>query len=107
MNTRGTDMRQIALMTVGCDEVDQMCRLNTLWAMTMDLQHDNVLAYPEDVIVEKLDEIYPRKYINLNDFSRYESEDGAPWLISKSLHIEDIDAFFRLYLHLDEQEAAA
>lgn len=106
MNTRGTEMRQIALMTVGCDEVEQMCRLNTVWGMTMDTQHDNVLAYPEDIMVEKLDEVYPNKYINLNDFTPYISEDNAPWLISKSLHIDDIDAFFQLYLHLDDYEAA-
>ncbi|MGD9969546.1 MAG: hypothetical protein AB7S65_03765 [Sulfuricurvum sp.] len=106
MNTRGTSIRQVAMMNVVGDEIDKMSDLNTVWAMTMDREHNNVLAYPEDIMVDKIEEIYPPKYVDLNDFNRYVSEDGAPWLIAKSLHISDLDLFFQYYLHLDEADAA-
>lgn len=107
MDTRGTSFRQVALMSVGADETDKLDRLNTLWAMTMDNSHNNVLAYPEDIIVDRVEELYPRKYINTSEFFHYVSEDGMPWLISESLHIEDIDAFFQMYMHTDEVDYAA
>jgi len=99
-------MRKVALMQCGPDEMEAMGRLDTVWAQTMDLKHENVLAYPIDIVVEHVEELYPQKYINRDDFITYTAENGSPWLISKDLHIEDIDAFFQLYLHLEEAEAA-
>jgi len=107
MNTRGTSMRQVALMSFGSDEVEAMESLNTLWVQTMDLKHENALVYPLDIMVEHIGEVYPIKYIDKDDFVTYEAENGSEWLISKSLHINDIDAFFKLYLHLNEEEMAA
>jgi len=105
MDTRGTTMRQIAIMQVMPEEAEVMNRLNTMWAMTMDIKHQNVLAYPIDVVVEDVDEVWPRKYIDSADFSSYTCEDGSEWLISSSLGIDDINAFFKTYLR--EEEAAA
>jgi len=107
MNTRGTSMRQVALMSFGADEVEAMESLNTLWVQTMDLKHENALVYPLDIMVEHIGELYPIKYIDKDNFSTYEAENGSEWLISKSLHINDIDAFFKVYLHLSDEEAAA
>ncbi len=107
MNTRGTSMRQVALMSFGSDEVEAMESLNTLWVQTMDLKHDNALVYPLDIMVEHIGELYPVKYIDKDNFITYEAENGSEWLISKSLHINDIDAFFKVYLHLTDEEAAA
>lgn len=107
MNTRGTSMRQVALMNFGADEVEAMARLNTVWVQTMDLKHENALLYPVDIVVEHVGEVYPIKYIDKDDFVTYEAENGSEWLISKSLHIDDIDAFFKQYLHLNEEEMAA
>jgi hypothetical protein len=107
MNTRGTSMRQVALMSFGADEVDVMGSLNTLWVQTMDLKHDNVLLYPIDIMVEDIGELYPMKYIDKDNFISYEAENGSPCLISRALQIDDIDAFFQVYLHLDEEEIAA
>ncbi|MDD3595823.1 MAG: hypothetical protein AB7U44_06945 [Sulfuricurvum sp.] len=107
MNTRGTTMRQVALMSFGPDEADAMAELDTLWVQTMDLKHENALVYPLDIMVEHIGEIYPMKYIDTENCIRYEAENGSQWLISKSLQIDDVDAFFQLYLHLDEEEAAA
>ncbi len=105
MQTRGTGMRQVALMQFGPDEIDAMERLNTVWVQTMDLRHDNVLLYPIDIVVDDIRELYPKKYINADDFIEYEAENGGHWLISKSLRADDVDAFFHLYLHLDETAA--
>lgn len=107
MNTRGTSLRQVALMSFGPDEADAMAGLNTIWVQTMDLKHENALLYPLDIIVEHIGEVCPMKYIDKNDFFDYEAENGSKWLISKLLHIDDVDAFFQIYLHLDEKEAAA
>ena len=107
MNTRGTSIRQVALMSFGSDEVEAMESLNTLWVQTMDLKHDNALVYPLDIMVEHIGELYPVKYIDKDNFITYEAENGSEWLISKSLHINDIDAFFKVYLHLTDEEAAA
>lgn len=107
MNTRGTSMRQVALMSFGADEVEAMANLNTIWVQTMDLKHENALVYPLDIMIEHIGEVYPIKYIDKDDFVTYEAENGSEWLISKSLHIDDIDAFFKLYLHLNEEEMAA
>lgn len=107
MNTRGTSMRQVALMSFGSDEIEAMESLNTLWVQTMDLKHENALVYPLDIMVEHIGELYPIKYIDKNNFIIYEAENGSEWLISKSLHINDIDAFFKVYLHLADEEAAA
>ncbi len=107
LDIRGTSLRQVALMNVADDEIEVMGRLNTVWAMTMDITHDNVLAYPEDIMVEKVEELYPVKYIDLANFTPYISEDGGHWLISNMLHIEDVDAFFTCYLHPQEHAFAA
>lgn len=105
METRGTTMRKIALMDVGPDEVEAMQGLDTVWAQTMDMQHENILAYPIDIMVEHVEELYPLKYIDRSDFMPYEAENGSHWLISNSLNVADIDSFFRLYLHLEEEVA--
>lgn len=105
METRGTMMRQIAIMQVSAEEAEAMNRLDTIWAMTMDRSHVNVLLYPIDIQVDDIEEIWPRKYIDTSEFSTYTCEDGSQWLISEDVTIEDIDAFFKTYLH-EEAEAA-
>lgn len=105
METRKTTMRRIALMQVSPEEAEVMDRLDTVWAQTMDLKHENVLAYPIDIIVEDVEELWPRKYIDRSQFSGYTCEDGSQWLISENVSIEDVNAFFKTYLH--EEEAVA
>lgn len=104
MDTRGTSMRPVAIMQYAQDEAEDMFELNALWVQTMDLKHDNVLAYPLDIMVEHVNEVCQRKYIDEEDFFTYEAENHSHWLISKNLHIDDMDAFFKVYFH--EQEAA-
>ena len=106
MKPLDSNMRKVAYMKFGPDEVEAMERLSTLWMQTIDKKHDNVLAYPIDVMVEDVEEYCPIKYINLDDYEPYVAENGSPWLLSKTLHADDIDAFFHLYLHLDETDAA-
>lgn len=106
MDTRNTTMRQIAFMQVMPEEAEVMNRLNTVWAQTMDRDHDNVLAYPIDIMVEEIEEIWPRKYIDKSQFSSYTCEDGTQWLISENVAIDDVDAFFKTYLHDEEAMAA-
>jgi len=105
MDTRGTTMRQIAVMQVMPEEAEVMNRLDTVWAMTMDVKHYNVLLYPIDIQVDDVEEIWPRKYIDERDFSRFTCEDGSEWLISENVGIEDVDAFFQTYLHREEAAA--
>lgn len=101
----GMTMRRVAKMQVSPEEMDAMNALDSIWVMTMDT-HENVLAYPVDVMIDKVEELWPEKYINESDFRTYEAEDGSQWLMSKRLSIRDIDAFFTLYLHHDEVEVA-
>lgn len=42
----------------------------------------------------------------MNDFFAYEAENGSHWMVSKSLEIQDLDEFFKVYLHEDELEVA-
>lgn len=107
MDTRGTTMRQVAMMQFAPDEIEAMASLNTVWVQTMDLKHDNVLAYPVDIMVENVSELYPRKYIDKEEYFPYTCENGGTWLISQNIQAGDLDAFFQQYLHLDEVEAAA
>lgn len=106
MDMRGTTMKQIAIMQVSAEEAEVMNRLDTIWAMTMDKSHKNVLLYPIDIQVDDVEELWPRKYIDTAEFTAFTCEDGSEWLISQDLGIEDVDAFFKIYLH-EEEEAAA
>jgi hypothetical protein len=53
-------------------------------------------------MVEKVEELCPRKFVNKDSFYKYEAENGSHWLISTSINLEDLDLFFRNYLHLNE-----
>lgn len=101
----GKTMHRVAKMQVSPEEEFAMNELDSIWVMTMDT-HENVLAYPIDVMIDKVEELWPEKYIDVSDFRSYEAEDGSQWLMSKRLSIRDIDAFFTLYLHYDEVEVA-
>lgn len=107
MDIRGTNYRQVALMQYACDEAEKMDKLNALWIQTMDLKHTNMLAYPLDIIVEEIAEVCQRKYVNLDEFMPYEAENGTHWLVSKTMQIQDLDMFFKTYLHEDELEEVA
>lgn len=101
-------IRKVALMQFDATESAIMAELDTLWLQTMDLEHINVLAYPIDIMVEKVEERYPQKYINMGDFyDEYKSEDGARWLVGKSVSLADIDAFFQAYFHMSEEASTA
>lgn len=106
MDTKGTTMRQVALMQFAADEAVEMGKLNAVWIQTMDLKHEDMLAYPLDIMVEDVKDICQRKYVDREDFFPYEAENGSHWLISNSMQIEDLDAFFKCYFHEDEVEAA-
>lgn len=106
MKTKDTTMRQVALMQYAMDESERMSKLNALWVQTMDLKHQNMLAYPLDIQVEDVNDYWQRKYVDQSDFYQYKDENGSTWLISKSLSMYDMDEFFRNYLHLDEEVAA-
>jgi len=103
MKTKGTSLREVSMMHYAADEEKVMSELNAKWALTMDLNHENMLLYPIDIMVEKVEEIYPRKFVDKEDFFEYKAENGSKWLISNSLTVEDIDKFFRNYLHLNEE----
>lgn len=105
METRRTTIRQIAIMQVAPDEAEAMSRLNTVWAMTMDIEHKNVLLYPLDILVDDAEEIWPRKYIDTADFTEHRCADGSEWLIASEVSADDVDAFFRTYLRGEETAA--
>lgn len=106
METRGTSIKQVAQMNYMADERAVMGELDTLWLMTMDTKHKNILAYPLDIMVEHVEELAPRKYADMTNFFEYKAEDGSIWYVSKAMELQDMDMFFRNYFHLDEEIAA-
>lgn len=102
MKTKGTTFREISIMNFSADEAKIMAKLDAIWVQTMDLKHDNMLVYPIDIMVEDVGEIFPRKYVNSEDFFEFKCENGSSWLISTSVEIKDMDLFFRNYLHLND-----
>lgn len=102
MKTKGTSLREVSMMHYAADEEIIMSELNAKWVLTMDLNHENMLVYPIDIMVEKVGEVCPRKFVDREDFFEYKAENGSAWLISNSLSVEDVDLFFRNYLHLNE-----
>lgn len=107
MDIRGTSYRQVAHMQFAADEAEKMSQLETFWVQTMDLKHQNLLAYQLDIMVEEIAEVCQRKYVDINDFFPYKAENGSEWMISKNLQLQDLDEFFKVYLHLDEEEMEA
>ncbi len=102
MKREEKNIRKVALMEFDACESAVMDKLNTLWVQTRDLDHFNVLVYPIDIMIEKVEELYPEKYINMDDFYHYTCENGSQWLISQSVNLDDIDKFYQAYLHMDE-----
>ncbi len=105
MDTRGIQLRQVALMQYACDEEEKMSKLNVLWALSMDLKHDNMLVYPLDIMVEDVNDVCQRKYVDGDNFYEYHAENGSHWLVSESIEVQDLDAFFQIYFHTDEVAA--
>jgi hypothetical protein len=97
---------EVVTMNFSPDECDKMTQLDTLWLQTKDLKHQNVLAYPTNVMVEDIKEACPRKYVNKDEFFVYEDDFKNEWLVSESITTQDLDAFFRAYVNLDEALAA-
>lgn len=104
MQTRGTTFSKVAVMSFSPDETESMNQLSTIWVQSMD-QHQNILAYPIDIMVEQVEELYPLKYVDLEPLLPYTAENGSKWLLSPSLTAIDIDRFFSAYLHLEEDAA--
>lgn len=107
MKTKFSKITEVSLMQYSKEESEVMSTLNAVWVQSMDLRHDNMLVYPIDIMVEKVEELCPRKFVNKEDFYSYEAENGSHWLISTSINLEDLDLFFRNYLHLNEEGNAA
>lgn len=103
MTIKGTSLREVSLMRYAKDEQEIMSELDVIWVLTMDRKHENMLVYPIDIMVEKVEEVYPKKYVDSKDCFEYTAENGTKWLISGSVEIKDIDLFFRNYLHLNEE----
>lgn len=107
MDIRGTNYRQVAHMQFAADEAERMSMLDTFWIQTMDLKHQNLLAYQLDIMVEEIGEVCQRKYVDITDFFPYTAENGSEWMISKNLQIQDLDEFFKMYLYGDMIEEVA
>ena len=103
MEIRGTSYKQVADMNFCGEDREVMSSLNTLWMQTIDTKRDDIIAYPEDVMVEDVYDIAPRMYIDKNDFFEYEAENGRKFLISNAIHAEDMEAFFEKYLGMDRE----
>lgn len=103
MKTKNSTLTPVALMQYSQDEEAIMSQLNAIWVQSMDLKHTNMLVYAIDIMVEKVEELCPRKFVNKEDFYEYKAENGSQWLISTSISLEDLDLFFRNYLHLNEE----
>lgn len=103
MKTEVLTLTEVSLMQYSKDEQKVMDTLNAVWVLSMDLKHHNMLVYPIDIMVDKVEERCPRKFVNRNDFYEYAAENGSHWLISTSVTLEDLDLFFRNYLHLTEE----
>lgn len=106
MDIRGTSYRQVAHMEFVGEEIDKMADLEVFWVQTMDRKHQNLLAYQLDIMVEEIGEVCQRKYVDITDFFPYTAENGSQWMVSKNLQIQDMDEFFKVYLQMDELEAA-
>jgi|GEM_PF-1519512 len=107
MRSKFSELREVSFMHYSKDEEETMSKLDVIWVQTMDLKHDNMLVYAIDIMVENVNEACPRKFVNKNDFFEYKAENGSKWLISTSISIEDMDKFFRNYLHLNENGEVA
>jgi len=103
MKSKWSRLKEVVPMQYSKDEQMSMSKLHTLWVQTMDLKHRNMLVYPIDIMVENIGELCPKKYVNIDDFYKYEAENGSSWFISTSISLEDLDLFFRNYLHLNEE----
>lgn len=103
MKTEYSTLTEVSLMQYSKDEQLIMSKLNAIWVLSMDLKHNNMLVYPIDIMVDKVEERCPRKFVNKSDFYDYKAENGSNWLISTSVSLEDLDLFFRNYLHLNEE----
>lgn len=103
MKTEYSTLTEVSLMQYIKDEQLIMSKLNAIWVLSMDLKHNNMLVYPIDIMVDKVEERCPRKFVNKSDFYDYKAENGSSWLISTSVSLEDLDLFFRNYLHLNEE----
>ncbi len=103
MKSKFSELREVSFMNFSKDEKEVMDSLDVIWVQTMDLKHDNMLVYAIDIMVENIFEACPRKFVNKKDFFEYKAENGSHWLISTSISIEDMDLFFRNYLHLNEE----
>ncbi len=103
MKSKFSELREVSFMNFSKDEKEIMDGLDVIWVQTMDLKHDNMLVYAIDIMVENVYEACPRKFVNKKDFFEYEAENGSHWLISTSISIEDMDLFFRNYLHLNDE----
>ena len=106
MDIRGTSYRQVAIMQFVGEEAQRMSELEVFWVLTMDLKHQNLLAYQLDIMVEEIADICQRKYVDIEDFFPYVAENGSQWMVSKNMQIQDLDLFFKTYLHEEEMEAA-
>lgn len=95
--TQSKSMEQVAPMRFSPEENEAMAHLNTLWMQTLET-HDEVLAYPENIMMEDLEDLCSNKFIHRDEFYNYEAEDGTHWLVSRHIHVEDLDAFFQTYL---------
>lgn len=104
---RENRIQRVAVMQFDAEETLRMQELNAVWIQTMDLKHQNILAYPIDIMVEKVEEYLPLKYINTEGYQPYTAEDGSQWLLSDTLSVEDVDKFFTAYFHLEGEEIAA
>jgi hypothetical protein len=105
MRTTGTTMRQVAFMSYSAHEQKVMNQLNVAWLMSMDLKHENFLAYSLDIQVEDTRDVCQRKYVDMNDFYSYKDEQGTKWWISNAMEVQDLDAFFQCYFHLYDKAA--
>lgn len=95
---------KVTVMRLSPDETEQFVEQNAIWLTTMD-SHLNVLAYPENVMIEDVEDMCSQKYINPEEFFRYEAENGAYWIISNDMHANDMDSFFKVYLDLEAEAA--
>lgn len=96
---------KVAPMRFNPEETEEMACLNTLWVQTLDT-HEDVLAYPENIMLESFDDLCSGKLIDRNEFNPYEAENGSHWLVSQAIHLEDLDAFFSSYMEMEEEMAA-
>lgn len=95
---------KVTAMRLSPEESEQFAQQNAIWLSTMD-SHLNVLAYPENVMIEDLEDMCSQKYINPEEFFRYQPENGSYWIISNDMHADDMDSFFKVYLDMEAETA--